>query len=167
MNNSETNFENVLKGESKIEIVDKLENLRNQLNSNTLKGRINKKDILKSIDEIIDSMPVEMRTARWIVREQESFMNQAKIESKALLDDAKAESEKLIANSYVIQEAVIEANALIKQAEVEMQTYRTNIEDTIDQRIDDIQNKIDQLSNFLENEKNKLREPRIIEYPEN
>ena len=56
MNNSETNFENVLKGESKIEIVDKLENLRNQLNSNTLKGRINKKDILKSIDEIIDSM---------------------------------------------------------------------------------------------------------------
>ena len=47
MNNSETNFEDVLKGESKIEIVDKLENLRNQLNSNTLKGRINKKDILK------------------------------------------------------------------------------------------------------------------------
>ena len=156
MNNSETNFEDVLKGESKIEIVDKLENLRNQLNSNTLKGRINKKDILKSIDEIIDSMPVEMRTARWIVREQESFINQAKIESKALLDDAKAESEKLIANSYVIQEAVIEANAIIKQAEVEMQTYRTNIEDTIDQRIDDIQNKIDQLSNFLENEKNNL-----------
>ncbi len=143
MNNSETNFEDVLKGESKIEIVDKLENLRNQLNSNTLKGRINKKDILKSIDEIIDSMPVELRTARWI------------------------ESEKLIANSYVIQEAVIEANAIIKQAEVEMQTYRTNIEDTIDQRIDDIQNKIDQLSNFLENEKNKLREPRNIENPEN
>ena len=149
MNNSETNFEDVLKGESKIEIVDKLENLRNQLNSNTLKGRINKKDILKSIDEIIDSMPVEMRTARWIVREQESFINQAKIESKALLDDAKAESEKLIANSYVIQEAVIEANAIIKQAEVEMQTYRTNIEDTIDQRIDDIQNKIDKLSKAL------------------
>ena len=38
MNNSETNFEDVLKGESKIEIVDKLENLRNQLNSNTLKA---------------------------------------------------------------------------------------------------------------------------------
>ena len=56
MNNSETNFENVLKGESKIEIVDKLENLRNQLNSNTLKGRINKKDILKSIDEIINTL---------------------------------------------------------------------------------------------------------------
>ena len=38
---------------------------------------------------------------------------------------------------------------------------------SIDQRIDDIQNKIDQLSNFLENEKNKLREPRNIENPEN
>ena len=137
------------------------------MQKHTKRGEYYKKHIKKTNDEIIDTMPVEMRTARWIVREQESFMNQAKIESKALLDDAKAESEKLIANSYVIQEAVIEANALIKQAEVEMQTYRTNIEDTIDQRIDDIQNKIDQLSNFLENEKNKLREPRNIENPEN
>ena len=56
MNNSETNFEDVLKGESKIEIVDKLENLRNQLNSNTLKGRINKKDI-----DSTDVIPINLK----------------------------------------------------------------------------------------------------------
>ena len=55
MNNSETNFEDVLKGESKIEIVDKLENLRNQLNSNTLKGRINKKDIFRNSYTVLEN----------------------------------------------------------------------------------------------------------------
>ncbi|MDC0076948.1 hypothetical protein OAJ33_01750 [Acidimicrobiaceae bacterium] len=165
MSSSDINFENVIKGNKSLNIVDKLEELRTQLNSNSLKGRINKKEIVKSIDEIIDSVPVEMRTARWIVREQESFINQAKQESKNLVNDAKIESEKLIANSYVLQEAVIEANALIKQAEVETQAYRANIEDTIDQKIEDIQSKIQQMANFLEIEKNKLREPRNIDKP--
>ena len=165
MSSSDINFENVIKGSNSLNIVDKLEELRTQLNSNSLKGRINKKEIVKSIDEIIDSVPVEMRTARWIVREQESFINQAKQESKNLVNDAKIESEKLIANSYVLQEAVIEANALIKQAEVETQAYRANIEDTIDQKIEDIQSKIQQMANFLEIEKNKLREPRNIDKP--
>ena len=68
MNNSETNFEDVLKGESKIEIVDKLENLRNQLNSNTLKGRINKKDILKSIKNLVIQF-------FWIRSKQRYFFN--------------------------------------------------------------------------------------------
>ena len=165
MSSSDINFENVIKGNKSLNIVDKLEELRTQLNSNSLKGRINKKEIVKSIDEIIDSVPVEMRTARWIVREQESFINQAKQESKNLVNDAKIESEKLIANSYVLQEAVIEANALIKQAEVETQAYRANIEDTIDHKIEDIQSKIQQMANFLEIEKNKLREPRNIDKP--
>tara|TARA_B100001094_G_scaffold315764_1_gene356157 strand:- start:905 stop:1411 length:507 start_codon:yes stop_codon:yes gene_type:complete len=165
MSSSDINFENVIKGNKSLNIVDKLEELRTQLNSNSLKGRINKKELVKSIDEIIDSVPVEMRTARWIVREQESFINQAKQESKNLVNDAKIESEKLIANSYVLQEAVIEANALIKQAEAETQAYRANIEDTIDQKIEDIQSKIQQMANFLEIEKNKLREPRNIDKP--
>ena len=165
MSSQDINFENVIKGNKSLNIVDKLEELRTQLNSNSLKGRINKKELIKSIDEIIDSVPVEMRTARWIVREQESFINQAKQESKNLVNDAKIESEKLIANSYVLQEAVIEANALIKQAEVETQAYRANIEDTIDQKIEDIQSKIQQMGNFLEIEKNKLREPRNIDKP--
>jgi vacuolar-type H+-ATPase subunit H len=166
MTNSEINFEEFIKGNKRVDIVDKLEELRTQLNSNSLKGRLNKKDLIKSIDEIIDSVPVEMRTARWIVREQESFINQAKNESKNLINEAKVESEKLIANSYVLQEAVIEANALIKQAEVETQAYRASIEDTVDQKIEDIQLKIQQMSNFLEVEKNKLREPRNIDKPQ-
>ena len=63
MSSSEINFEEVVKGNKRVDIIDKLEELRAQLNSNSLKGRLNKKDLIKSIDEIIDSVPVEMRTA--------------------------------------------------------------------------------------------------------
>jgi hypothetical protein len=36
----------------------------------------------------------------------------------------------------------------------------------VDQKIEDIQLKIQQMSNFLEVEKNKLREPRNIDKPQ-
>ena len=165
MPEAEINFEDIAKGNVRIDIVDKLENLRESLESNSLTGRVNKKEIINNIDEIIDTIPVELRTARWIVREQESFINKAKDDSKEIVEEARRESEKLIQESYVLQEAVIEANAIIKQTELEAQSYRANIEDSVDRKIEEIQSKIDQLKDFLDQERTKLRQPRDIEKP--
>ncbi len=165
MPEAEINFEDIAKGNVRIDIVDKLENLRESLESNSLTGRVNKKEIINKIDEIIDTIPVELRTARWIVREQESFINKAKDDSKEIVEEARRESEKLIQESYVLQEAVIEANAIIKQTEFEAQSYRANIEDSVDRKIEEIQSKIDQLKDFLDQERTKLRQPRDIEKP--
>tara|TARA_B100002051_G_scaffold264473_1_gene289358 strand:- start:499 stop:996 length:498 start_codon:yes stop_codon:yes gene_type:complete len=165
MPEAEINFEDIAKGNVRIDIVDKLENLRESLESNSLTGRVNKKEIINKIDEIIDTIPVELRTARWIVREQESFINKAKDDSKEIVEEARRESEKLIQESYVLQEAVIEANAIIKQTELEAQSYRANIEDSVDRKMEEIQSKINQLKDFLDQERTKLRQPRDIEKP--
>ena len=165
MPEAEINFEDIAKGNVRIDIVDKLENLRASLESNSFTGRVNKKEIINNIDEIIDTIPVELRTARWIVREQESFINKAKDDSKEIVEEARRESEKLIQESYVLQEAVIEANAIIKQTELEAQSYRANIEDSVDRKMEEIQSKINQLKDFLDQERTKLRQPRDIEKP--
>ena len=165
MPEAEINFEDIAKGNVRIDIVDKLENLRASLESNSLTGRVNKKEIINKIDEIIDTIPVELRTARWIVREQESFITKAKDASKEIVEEARRESEKLIQESYVLQEAVIEANAIIKQTELEAQSYRANIEDSVDRKMEEIQSKINQLKDFLDQERTKLRQPRDIEKP--
>src|SRR5210317_1086412 len=137
----EINFKDVISGEQKIQYVDQLENL-------------------------IDILPVEMRTARWLVREQETFLNEAKEESQNIVNNAKRESENLISNSYVLQEAVVEANTLIKQAEKESQAYRIKIEDEMDTLFTELQTKIEQLNLYITNEKNSLRKPREIIEPE-
>ena len=165
MPEAEINFEDIAKGNVRIDIVDKLENLRASLESNSLTGRVNKKEIINKIDEIIDTIPVELRTARWIVREQESFITKAIDDSKEIVEEARRESEKLIQESYVLQEAVIEANAIIKQTELEAQSYRANIEDSVDRKMEEIQSKINQLKDFLDQERTKLRQPRDIEKP--
>ena len=66
-----SSIDKVLSGEMKLEYIDQLELLKENLSSNSfLNNRSNKKDILKLVENLIDLMPVELRTARFIVREQ-------------------------------------------------------------------------------------------------
>ena len=161
------NLDEVISGEKKIEYVDKLELLREKVNSKSvLSSRSNKKELIEIVENLIDLMPVELRTARWLVREQDTYLNKAREEANEILSIAKIESNRLIADSYVLQEAVIEANALIKKAEDEAQAYRAQIEDQIDAKLTEVLNKFEQINNFIETEKKSLRQPRKIVEPE-
>ena len=161
------NLDEVISGEKKIEYVDKLELLREKVNSQSvLSSRSNKKELIEIVENLIDLMPVELRTARWLVREQDTYLNKAREEANEILSIAKIESDRLIADSYVLQEAVIEANALIKKAEDEAQAYRAQIEDQIDVKLTEVLNKFEQINNFIETEKKSLRQPRKIVEPE-
>ena len=161
------NLDEVISGEKKIEYVDKLELLREKVNSKSvLSSRSNKKELIEIVENLIDLMPVELRTARWLVREQDTYLNKAREEANEILSIAKIESDRLSSDSYVLQEAVIEANALIKKAEDEAQAYRAQIEDQIDVKLTEVLNKFEQINNFIETEKKSLRQPRKIVEPE-
>ena len=165
----EENFhlDDIISGEKKIEYVDKLELLREKLNSrNVLNTRSSKKELIDIVENLIDLMPVELRTARWLVREQDTYLNRAREEANEILNIAKVESQRLISDSYVLQEAVIEANAMVKKAEDEAQANRAHIEDQIDSKLTEILNKFEQVNKYIETEKNNLRQPRKIIEPE-
>ena len=141
-----SSIDKVLSGEMKLEYIDQLELLKENLSSNSfLNNRSNKKDILKLVENLIDLMPVELRTARFIVREQELYLKKAKEEAEEILSNADKESSRLISESFVLQEAVVEANALVKQAEQEAILSRASVEDKLDNKLEEIKSKIDEL----------------------
>ena len=167
MDKESSSIDKVLSGEMKLEYIDQLELLKENLSSNSfLNNRSNKKDILKLVENLIDLMPVELRTARFIVREQELYLKKAKEEAEEILSNADKESSKLISESFVLQEAVVEANALVKQAEQEAILSRASVEDKLDNKLEEIKSKIDELSDIVEREKTNLRQPRKITEPE-
>ena len=167
MGEESSSIDKVLSGEMKLEYIDQLELLKENLSSNSfLNNRSNKKDILKLVENLIDLMPVELRTARFIVREQELYLKKAKEEAEEILSNADKESARLISESFVLQEAVVEANALVKQAEQEAILSRANVEDKLDNKLEEIKSKIDELSDIVEREKTNLRQPRKITEPE-
>ena len=75
MSKEEISIEDVVSGQVKMEYVDQLELLRENLSSNSfLNNKSNKKELLKLVENLIDLMPVELRTARFIVREQVLYL---------------------------------------------------------------------------------------------
>ena len=167
MGEESSSIDKILSGEIKLEYIDQLELLKENLSSNSfLNNRSNKKDILKLVENLIDLMPVELRTARFIVREQELYLKKAKEEAEEILSNADKESSRLISESFVLQEAVVEANALVKQAEQEAILSRASVEDKLDNKLEQIKSKIDELSDIVEREKTNLRQPRKITEPE-
>ena len=167
MSKEEISIEDVVSGQVKMEYVDQLELLRENLSSNSfLNNKSNKKELLKLVENLIDLMPVELRTARFIVREQELYLKKAKDEAEEILANADKESSRLISESFVLQEAVVEANALVKQAEKEAILNRANVEDKLDTKLQEIQLKFGELNEIIEREKSNLRQPRKISDPE-
>ena len=157
MSKEEISIEDVVSGQVKMEYVDQLELLRENLSSNSfLNNKSNKKELLKLVENLIDLMPVELRTARFIVREQELYLKKAKDEAEEILANADKESSRLISESFVLQEAVVEANALVKQAEQEAILNRANVEDKLDTKLHEIQLKFDELNEIIEREKSNL-----------
>ena len=151
MSKEEISIEDVVSGQVKMEYVDQLELLRENLSSNSfLNNKSNKKELLKLVENLIDLMPVELRTARFIVREQELYLKKAKDEAEEILANADKESSRLISESFVLQEAVAEAN----------------VEDKLDTKLQEIQLKFDELNEIIEREKSNLRQPRKISDPE-
>ena len=150
MSKEEISIEDVVSGQVKMEYVDQLELLRENLSSNSfLNNKSNKKELLKLVENLIDLMPVELRTARFIVREQELYLKKAKDEAEEILANADKESSRLISESFVLQEAVVEANALVKQAEQEAILNRANVEDKLDTKLQEIQLKFDELNEII------------------
>ena len=165
--NDNANLEEVLGGNASFSIVDKLDKLRNELStSNILAKKIGRSQLLGLVDEILDALPAELRTARWIVREQHSYLSKAKEDAQEIVEKARTESENLISDSYVIKEAVIEANALIKATEIEIISNRARVEDEIDGVLEKLEGTLKDLLNIVHEEKNKLRTPRVIDSPD-
>ena len=149
-----SSIDKVLSGEMKLEYIDQLELLKENLSSNSfLNNRSNKKDILKLVENLIDLMPVELRTARFIVREQELYLKKAKEEAEEMLSNADKESSRLISESFVLQEAVVEANALVKQAEQEAILSRASVEDKLDNKLEEIKYKNRRVIRYCTKEK--------------
>jgi len=76
-----------------------------------------------------DQLPDELRAARWMVRERESFVARTNETAREMLERARNRSEELVSESYIVKEAVDEANALVRHAEAEATRIRLEAED--------------------------------------
>ncbi len=110
---------------------------------------ISQEDMLDRLHYAAEQLPEELRAARWMVRERESYIAKTNERARELVDRARAESEQLVSENYIVQEAVEEANTLIRNAENEARRIRLEAEDYAERHLAEAETVLGELYRYI------------------
>ena len=117
-----------------------------------------KANLIADLGRVLEDLPEELRAARWMVRERESYVSRTNEKAREVISKAKARSDELMSESYIVEEAVAEANALIRNAENEARRIRLEAEDRAERRLADAETILGDLIEDVRSARSQLHE---------
>lgn len=120
-----------------LEIIDRIEELIDKgrkvpFTSNVM---VNESEIYEMLDELRSVLPEEFRQARWIVKERENMIEEAKRQSERIIKEAEERASVLVSETEILKNATRKAEEIISVAEAKGRTMRLEVEDYVDEKL--------------------------------
>jgi len=120
-----------------IEIVDRIEEFldkskRIPFSSNII---VNENEIYDLLDELRNILPEEFKQSRWIVKERENMIEEAKRYSERIIKEAKEKAEILISETEILKNANRKSEEMMSAVEARARTIRLEAEDYADEKL--------------------------------
>ncbi len=96
---------------------------------------INRDEVLGLVDEALDRLPEELRSARYLLKERDEFLAKARREAEEVLDAARLQAERMVERTEVAREAKKVARQLVDTAEERARRLQHEAEDFCDQKL--------------------------------
>ncbi len=110
---------------------------------------ISQEDFLDRLHQALEDLPEELRAARWMIRERESYIARTNEKAQELVNKAREESKQLVSENYIVQEAVEEANSLVRNAESEARRIRLEAEDYAERHLAEAESVLGELYRYV------------------
>ena len=116
-------------------LIDKLDDLVHNAKSvpMTDQVRVDKEEIYDLLDQMRATIPEEIKQARWIVKERQEMLAEAKREAERIIKEARDRQEKLIAQEEITKQAERAAEDIIEDARAREREIRLGAEDYADE----------------------------------
>jgi F0F1-type ATP synthase membrane subunit b/b' len=96
---------------------------------------VNRDEAIELLERAKQNLPAELRHARWLLKERQEYLEQAKREGNELLESARVQAERMVERSDIVREARRGAQQIIADAEAEARRLQHAAEDYVDQRL--------------------------------
>lgn len=96
---------------------------------------VNETEIFELLDEFRSSLPEELKQARWMVKEKQELMEEARKEGERIREEAQEERSRLIEETEIIKSAKAEAERIVEEANMQSREIRLEAEDYADERL--------------------------------
>jgi vacuolar-type H+-ATPase subunit H len=96
---------------------------------------VNREEILELIREMKESLPEEIKQARWVVKDREQLLTKARKDAEGLIQQALEEQKRMAAQEEVVRQSVTEAERILSEAREQARQIRLEGEDYMDQKL--------------------------------
>ena len=118
-------------------LLDKLDDLVDNAKSMPLTGgdqvRVDKSEIYDLLDQMRATIPEEIKQARWIVKERQEMLAEAKREAERIIKEARERQDLLVSDEEVTKAAERAAEDIIEDARAREREIRLGAEDYADE----------------------------------
>ena len=118
-------------------LIDKLDDLVHNARQVPLTDqvRVDKEEIYDILDQMRATIPEEIKQARWIVKERQEMLAEAKREAERIVKEARERQERLISEEEITKQAERAAEDIIEDARARERELRLGAEIASDQLV--------------------------------
>jgi hypothetical protein len=96
---------------------------------------VNREEVLELIQGLRQTLPEEIKQARWVVKDREELLVKARRDAESLVERARHEQSRLLAHEDIVIRAAEEAERLLADAREQARQIRLEAEDYVDAKL--------------------------------
>jgi len=120
---------------------------------------VSREEVTSLLQAALESLPDELRQARWLLREREEFMAERTREAEALMDEVRAQAEHMVQRTEIVRQANSVAQRILDDANEEARALRHQAEDFVDTKLAGLEIVLDRLTRSVQAGRAKLAVP--------
>jgi vacuolar-type H+-ATPase subunit H len=126
-------------------LIDKLDDLVHNARTVPLTDSVmvDREEIYDLLDQMRSTIPEEIKQARWIVKERQEMLAEAKQESERVLQEAQERAEQLASEVEVVRLADRQAAQILEEAREREREIRLGAEDYADEVLGNLEVNLD------------------------
>ena len=118
---------------------------------------VNREETLEIIDDALRSLPDELRHARWLLKERDEYLAQARRDAEDIVEASRVQAERMVERTEVAREARRVAQQVVAHAEADSRRLRNEAEDYIDQKLASFEVVLDRTMQTVQRGREQLR----------
>ena len=141
-------------------LIDKLDDLVHNTKAVPLTDqvRIDREEIYEILDQMRATIPEEIKQARWIVKERQEMLAEAKRECDRLLGEAREQAAREASQTEIVRLAERQADEIVERAQREARETKLEIEDYADGILSTLETNLDKFLTAVRRGRERLQE---------
>jgi len=140
-------------------LIEKLDDVIHDARSVMMSGdvRVNKEEMYDLLDQMRATIPEEIKQARWIVKERQEMLAEAKREAERIVAEAKDKQASLVSQEEVVKQAERLAEDIVEEARAREREIRLGAEDYADEILSTLEVNLQKFIGAVQRGRDKLQ----------